>query len=165
MTTLTVLHPGAMGAAVAAEASRSGHQVLWVPADRSAATRERAGKAGLTASPSLAEALDSSEVVLSLCSPRAAEDVAVSVAGHGFTGLYVEANAVSPHRMERIAYEVRPASSILDGAAIGPPPGDQRTCVSIWRGTGSRWICSAPSSGAPASGWKRQGTRSVRHRC
>ncbi|MDN0200115.1 NAD(P)-dependent oxidoreductase [Streptomyces sp. S.PNR 29] len=128
MTTLTVLHPGAMGAAVAVQASRSGHQVLWVSADRSAATRERARKAGLTDCPSLAEALGASEVVLSLCPPHAAEDVAVSVARHGFTGLYVEANAISPQRMERIAHEVRPASSVLDGAVIGPPPGDRHTC-------------------------------------
>ncbi|WP_405864183.1 DUF1932 domain-containing protein [Streptomyces sp. NBC_00005] len=136
MTTLTVLHPGAMGAAVAAEASRSGHDVLWVPVDRSAATRERARKAGLTACPSLKEALDASEVVLSLCPPHAAEDVAVSVAGQGFTGLYVEANAISPERMERIASEVRPASSILDGAVIGPPPGDRRTCRLYLAGDG-----------------------------
>jgi 3-hydroxyisobutyrate dehydrogenase-like beta-hydroxyacid dehydrogenase len=128
VTTLTVLHPGAMGAAVATQASRSGHKVLWVPAHRSAATQERARKAGLTACPSLKEALDASEVVLSLCPPHAAEDVAVSVARHGFTGLYVEANAISPERMERIANEVRPASSVLDGAVIGPPPGDRHTC-------------------------------------
>jgi hypothetical protein len=66
--------------------------------------------------------------VLSLCPPHAAEDVAVSVAQEGFTGLYVEANAISPERMRRIANEVRPASSVLDGAVIGPPPGDQHTC-------------------------------------
>ena len=111
MTTLTVLQPGAMGASVATQATRSGHQVLWVPAHRSAATRERARKAGLTARTSLKEALAASEVVLSLCPPHAAEDVAVSVARHGFTGLYVEANAISPERMERIANDVRPAPS------------------------------------------------------
>lgn len=136
MTTLTVLHPGAMGAAVATQASRPGHHVLWVPADRSPATQARAQKAGLTACPSLAEALDASEVVLSLCPPQAAEDVAVSVARHGFTGLYVEANAISPERMERIANEVRPGSSILDGAVIGPPPGDRRTCRLYLAGDG-----------------------------
>jgi 3-hydroxyisobutyrate dehydrogenase-like beta-hydroxyacid dehydrogenase len=128
VTTLTVLHPGAMGAAVAAQASRSGHQVLWVPTHRSAATKERARKAGLIACPSLEEALDASEVVLSLCPPHAAEDVALSVARHGFDGLYVEANAISPQQMEHIANEVRPSTSMLDGAVIGPPPGDQHTC-------------------------------------
>lgn len=128
MTTLTVLHPGEMGSAVAAEATRSGHQVLWVPDGRSAATRERAHKAGLTECPSLAEALDASEVVLSLCPPHAAEDVAQSVAPHGFTGLYVEANAISPPNMSRIANEVRPAASVLDAVVIGPPPSAQHTC-------------------------------------
>jgi 3-hydroxyisobutyrate dehydrogenase-like beta-hydroxyacid dehydrogenase len=128
VATVTVLHPGAMGAAVAAQASQSGHQVFWVPVHRSSATQERACAAGLIACPSLAEALDASEVVLSICPPQAAEGIAVSVARHGFTGLYVEANAISPQNMERIANEIRPAPSVLDGAIIGPPPGQQRTC-------------------------------------
>ncbi len=44
-----------------------------------------------------------SDVVLSVCPPALAEDVAREVAGHGFGGLYVDANAIAPARAERIA--------------------------------------------------------------
>ena len=37
-----VLHPGSMGAAIAAQARRVGATVLWCPAGRSAATKQRA---------------------------------------------------------------------------------------------------------------------------
>ncbi|GGO99229.1 DUF1932 domain-containing protein [Wenjunlia tyrosinilytica] len=128
MTTLTVLHPGAMGSAVANQAVGVGHQVLWVPEHRSRATRQRAGSAGMSACAALEEALDASEAVLSICPPHAAEDVAVAVARCGFDGLYLDANAISPQRMERIAEVIRPAPVVLDGAIIGPPPTAARTC-------------------------------------
>ncbi|MFG2387822.1 DUF1932 domain-containing protein [Streptomyces lavendulae] len=127
MTTVTLLHPGAMGAAVAAQAVAAGHEVLWVPEGRSEATLRRAKGAGTTACASLGEALERSEIVLSICPPQAAEDVATTVAGHTFAGVYVDANAINPQRMRRIAEEIRPGATVLDGAIFGPPPGGQRT--------------------------------------
>ncbi|MFD3676086.1 DUF1932 domain-containing protein [Streptomyces sp. NPDC058613] len=126
MTTVTLLHPGAMGAAVAAQAVKAGHDVLWVPKGRSDATHRRAKEAGATACDSLGEALERSEIVLSICPPQAAEDVATTVAGHAFAGVYVDANAINPQRMQRIAEEIRPGATVLDGAIFGPPPGGQR---------------------------------------
>ncbi|MFD9355399.1 DUF1932 domain-containing protein [Streptomyces sp. NPDC060031] len=126
MTTVTLLHPGAMGAAVAAQAVKAGHEVLWVPKGRSDATHRRAKDAGATACVSLGEALERSEIVLSICPPQAAEDVATTVAGHAFAGVYVDANAINPQRMQRIAEEIRPGAMVLDGAIFGPPPGGQR---------------------------------------
>ncbi|MEU3203783.1 DUF1932 domain-containing protein [Streptomyces cyaneofuscatus] len=126
MTTVTVLHPGAMGSAVAAQAAAAGHEVLWVPEGRSEATRRRAEDAGATACDSLDEALARSEVVLSICPPQAAEDVATTVAGHAFTGVYIDANAINPQRVRRIAEEIRPGATVLDGAIFGPPPGGRR---------------------------------------
>ncbi|MFD6183840.1 DUF1932 domain-containing protein [Streptomyces goshikiensis] len=126
MTTVTLLHPGAMGAAVAAQAIAAGHEVLWVPEGRSDATRRRAEEAGATACDSLDEALERSEIVLSICPPQAAEDVATTVADHAFAGVYVDANAINPQRMQRIAEEIRPGATVLDGAIFGPPPGGQR---------------------------------------
>ena len=38
---LTILHPGEMGASVAAAAISSGHRVLWVSEGRSDATKQR----------------------------------------------------------------------------------------------------------------------------
>nr|WP_260860376.1 DUF1932 domain-containing protein [Streptomyces cupreus] len=121
------MHPGSMGAAVAAQAVGA-RRVLWVSGDRSRATAKRAKEADLTATASLEEALDASDAVLSICPPHAAEDVAAEVARHAFNGLYVDANAISPQRMERIASEIRPAPVVLDGAIFGPPPRAGRSC-------------------------------------
>ncbi|MFC6984845.1 NAD(P)-dependent oxidoreductase [Streptomyces cirratus] len=126
MTTVTLLHPGAMGATVAAQTVAAGHEVLWVPEGRSDATRRRAEDAGATACDSLDEALARSEIVLSICPPQAAEDVAATVAAHAFAGVYVDANAINPQRMQCIAEEIRPGAMVLDGAIFGPPPGGQR---------------------------------------
>ncbi|MFI6287661.1 DUF1932 domain-containing protein [Streptomyces sp. NPDC051018] len=125
---ITVLHPGAMGAAVAAEAVAVGHQVLWVPDGRSPATRTRAEQAGLTAAGSLQEALDASELVICVCPPQAAEDLATTVAAHDYQGIYLDANAISPQRAERIAHAIRPAPVVVDGAILGPPPTGGRSC-------------------------------------
>lgn len=86
MTTVTLMHPGAMGAAVAAQAVVAGHEVLRVPEGHSDAAHRRAKEAGATACDSLDEALARSEVALSICPPQAAEEVATAVTGHAFAG-------------------------------------------------------------------------------
>ncbi|MGQ4726890.1 DUF1932 domain-containing protein [Streptomyces sp. Ju416(a)] len=126
MTTVTVLHPGVMGAAVAAELVLGGHEMLWVPQGRSEDTLRRAMEAGATPCGSLADALSRSAVVLSVCPPQAAEVVAAAVATHGFAGVYVDVNAISPQRVRRIAEEIRPGSAVVDGAVFGQPPGEGR---------------------------------------
>ncbi|WP_331752362.1 DUF1932 domain-containing protein [Streptomyces sp. NBC_00829] len=126
MTAVTLLNPGSMGAPLAAQAVKAGHRVRWVAAGRSELTRSRAERAGLVACASLHEALASSDVVLSVCPPHAAEDVAAVVSHHRFTGIYVDANAISPQRMARIAAKMPAECTLLDGAIIGPPPSDGR---------------------------------------
>ncbi|MGW0538033.1 DUF1932 domain-containing protein [Streptomyces sp. NPDC003032] len=116
-----------MGAAVGAQATAAGHRVLWVSADRSSASRERAEQAGLVPAASLSEALSESDVVLSLCPPHAAEQVASSVASYDYREIYVEANAISPQRTQRITSNMPPECTVLDGAIIGPPPASGRT--------------------------------------
>jgi 3-hydroxyisobutyrate dehydrogenase-like beta-hydroxyacid dehydrogenase len=119
MTVVTLLHPGAMGAAVGRQAVSAGATVLWVGAGRSAATRRRAADAGLVERPDLASALADSDVVLSICPPAFAEEVASQVAGFG--GVYVEANAIAPERSRRIAASL-PGARVVDGGIIGGPP-------------------------------------------
>ncbi|MET7679776.1 DUF1932 domain-containing protein [Streptomyces sp. NPDC005423] len=124
MTTLTLLHPGAMGAKVGAQAVRGGARVLHVPADRSPASLRRAREAGLEAAGSLASALSESDLVLSLCPPHAAEEVAHEVLAHAFQGVYAEANAISPDRVHRIAAACAERGvTMVDGSVIGGPPG------------------------------------------
>jgi 3-hydroxyisobutyrate dehydrogenase-like beta-hydroxyacid dehydrogenase len=93
-----LLHPGAMGAAVGAAVDG---EVLWASDGRSEATAKRA--AAFTDAGSVADLVRSSEVILSICPPAAAEDVARDVFDAGFDGIFVEANAISPARMRRIA--------------------------------------------------------------
>lgn len=122
--TVGLLHPGLMGAAVGEQLRAGEHTVLWCSRGRSAQTRERAREAGLREVGELAELLAASDVVLSVCPPAYAPEVATAVAGIGFSGVYVDGNAVAPETMLRIA-EILAGSGIpvLDGAIIGPPPG------------------------------------------
>lgn len=118
-----LLHPGSMGAAVAAQLSAQGTTVLWCSEDRSAATRRRAIEGGLIEVPSLASLAERSQFLLSICPPAAAESVAGEVAAHDFAGVYVEANAVSPERVDRVAVAL-PGATVVDGSVIGSPPRD-----------------------------------------
>ncbi|MEU5428507.1 DUF1932 domain-containing protein [Streptomyces olivoreticuli] len=125
MTVITLLHPGSMGAAIGAQATAAGHRVLWVPNGRSQETRRRAQAAGLTAASSLRAALDASTIVVSVCPPDAADQISSDVNQLGFTGLYLDANAISPQRVCRLADGM--TAHVLDGAIIGPPPGGRKT--------------------------------------
>jgi 3-hydroxyisobutyrate dehydrogenase-like beta-hydroxyacid dehydrogenase len=106
---VAVLHPGEMGAAVAA---CLGQGVIWAPEGRSAETAERARDLAP------GEPL-SADVILSICPPHAAREVAASVAG--FRGIYVDANAISPARVRQVRALV-PEADFVDGGIIGPPP-------------------------------------------
>ncbi|MFB6865108.1 DUF1932 domain-containing protein [Streptomyces virginiae] len=120
--TVGILHPGSMGAAVAACAAANATAVLWCKAGRGAVSATRAEQFGLTPVSTLSELLDRSDIVISLCPPAAAEDLARSVAAHGFTGVYVEANAISPERASRIAELLEPTATVVDGGVAGSPP-------------------------------------------
>jgi 3-hydroxyisobutyrate dehydrogenase-like beta-hydroxyacid dehydrogenase len=125
MMIIGLLHPGAMGAAISAVLARGGHEVLWCPEGRSPSTAARADTAGLRRTESLADLLGRAEVVLSVCPPAAAESVAEQV--HGYQRVFVDANAISPPRMTRIAGMLTEAgATVVDAAVIGPPPGRGR---------------------------------------
>ncbi|CAL9676202.1 DUF1932 domain-containing protein [Streptomyces sp. enrichment culture] len=120
--TVGILHPGSMGAAVAACAATNAAATLWCETGRSTASAERAARFGLTPVATLAELLDRSDVVISLCPPAAAEDLARDVAGHRFAGVYVEANAINPERTQRIAALLDGGATVVDGGVVGSPP-------------------------------------------
>jgi 3-hydroxyisobutyrate dehydrogenase-like beta-hydroxyacid dehydrogenase len=116
-----------MGAAIGWALRECGIEVYWASAGRSEATRVRAGEAGLSDAGTVAEVLECCGVVVSVCPPHAALDVAASVAGYG--GVYVDANAVSPATVGEIADLVARGARMVDGGIIGPPPsspGDTR---------------------------------------
>jgi 3-hydroxyisobutyrate dehydrogenase-like beta-hydroxyacid dehydrogenase len=119
MSTIGLLHPGRMGAAIGALLTERGHRVLWCPDGRSPGTAERAEQAGLTPA-GLAELLAESAVVFSICPPAAAGELAEQVAGIGCAGVFVEFNAINPDRVTEIGRLLGP--SVVDGAIIGGPP-------------------------------------------
>jgi len=112
-----------MGSAIAAQLRGGGHRVLWCPVGRSAASARRAERVGVEPTADLAELLAASEVVFSICPPASADELADEVVAAGFTGVFVEANAISPHRMTAIVRRFAPTgATVVDGSIIGPPP-------------------------------------------
>jgi 3-hydroxyisobutyrate dehydrogenase-like beta-hydroxyacid dehydrogenase len=129
VTVVGLLHPGAMGAALGAQLREVGHDVVWASEGRSPETAQRAAGAGLRDAGTVEGLAGASDLVLSVCPPHAARDVAAQVAGR--VALFVDANAVSPATARNVATAIAGAGGrAIDGGLIGPPPG-QDTSVSL----------------------------------
>ena len=116
-----LLHPGEMGAAVGRCLAERGHEVLWAANGRGPQTAARAAAAGLTDERTIAGLARRADVIISVCPPHAALDVAWAV--HGFGGLYVDANAISPGTAGEVAQLITESGGrYVDGGIIGPPP-------------------------------------------
>jgi len=112
-----------MGAAVGRCLRDRGHVVLWASAGRGSATAARAAVAGLIDAGTVTEIASRCDVIVSVCPPHAALEVARKVAGAGFGGLYVDANAISPATAREVAAIVADGGAdCVDGGIIGNPP-------------------------------------------
>ena len=126
-----VIHPGMMGICVAATIQNSGHEVYWASEGRGPQSRERAEKFNLSDAGSLATLCETCSVIVSVCPPHAAEDVAEQVLAHSFEGVYLDVNAVSPQRTIRIGQLMQRAGvDFVDGGIIGFP---------VWQ-RGKTWL-------------------------
>jgi len=132
-----LLHPGEMGAAVGACVAGD---VIWASEGRSDATRDRA--AAFRDAGSVTALARAAEVILSICPPHAAVDVARSCVG--FDGIYVDANAISPQRAEEIA-GLQPR--FVDGGIVGGPPTEPGT--TLYLSGGEAEAVSALFAGSP----------------
>jgi hypothetical protein len=110
-----LLHPGEMGATIGAALQAAGHEVLWASAGRSEPTHARAR--GFTDAGTVAEVVARSEVVFSVVPPHAALELAESLPP--FSGIFVDANAVSPATAARVGSAVE---RFVDGGIVGGPP-------------------------------------------
>ena len=120
--TIGILHPGEMGISVAASALQSGHQVCYASEGRSDATLARAAEHDLHDLKTLAELCKTCSIIISVCPPHAAVDVAQQVIDRGFKGLYLDANAISPHKSQRVGEMLTSADiRYVDGGIIGGP--------------------------------------------
>ena len=111
-----------MGAAVGATLVARGERILWASAGRSEATRARAEAARLDDVGEVDELCRRCDVLISVCPPHAAQDVARRV--EGFAGIYLDANAVSPETARRISASL---PRFVDGGIVGPPPREAGT--------------------------------------
>jgi 3-hydroxyisobutyrate dehydrogenase-like beta-hydroxyacid dehydrogenase len=102
-----------------------GVEVLSYDKDRGEVSRKRGENAGVTSMPSMAELVCSSELIVSIVVPsaaqRVAENVAKAVQEAGRKGLlFLDANAISPMTADSIAKVLTPAGvSFVDGCIIG----------------------------------------------
>ena len=117
-----IIHPGAMGISVAVSAKDSGYDVLWASQGRSEATCQRAKEYNLADVETLSSLCEKSDIILSVCPPHASEEVAEQVIANKFQGLFVDANAISPQKAQRIEAKMKQANiAFVDGGIIGGP--------------------------------------------
>lgn len=137
-----LLHPGDMGISVGASIKKSGRNVYWVSEGRSQKTKDRAASQDLKDAGTLQQLCDTCSVIFSVCPPHAAEDVAAQVVSCGFSGLYVDANAISPQRSIRIGKTMGEAGiAYVDGGIVGGP---------AWR-PGTTWLHLSGEEAAAAA--------------
>jgi 3-hydroxyisobutyrate dehydrogenase-like beta-hydroxyacid dehydrogenase len=111
-----------MGASVGRVLQGNGHEVLWASEGRSDATRERAQT--FRDAGTIDALAEQAELILSICPPHAALDVARAL--RGFDGVYVDANAISPmHAREIAAMHPR----FVDAGIVGGPPDEPGTTL------------------------------------
>ena len=133
---------------VAVSAKNSGNEVFWVSESRSAATRDRASQAGLHDAGTLAKLCELCPVIVSVCPPEFAEEIAEQVALQSYQGIYVDANAISPDRTRRIAQRLEAQSTrFVDGGIIGPPAVTRNRTWLYLSGEGAAEIASCFSAG------------------
>lgn len=126
--TIGLLHPGEMGSAVGAAAKSAGIRVVWASEGRSPASGNRAALSGLEDVATLDNLVAASDVILSICPPDAAVDLARAVAALRYRGVYVDANATSPATARSIAAVIEAAGGeFVDGGIVGPPPAKHNT--------------------------------------
>ena len=125
-----ILHPGKMGVSIGANTLESGHETYWVSEGRSGDSRERAEKANLIELKSVKEMTETCDVILSVCPPEFASDVASEVLKYSYKGIYADLNAISPQRTKTIATMMEENGvSFVDGGVIGGPAWEPGTIL------------------------------------
>jgi 3-hydroxyisobutyrate dehydrogenase-like beta-hydroxyacid dehydrogenase len=111
-----------MGISIAASMQNSGCSVHWASAGRSQHSRQRAEKFDLIDAGTLSVLAAECELLVSVCPPEFAEDLSQQVIETGYSGLYLDANAIAPQRATRMADAMQSAGiSFVDGSIVGGP--------------------------------------------
>lgn len=123
-----ILHPGEMGASVAAAAREAGAKVSWASAGRSDVSHRRAVESGLEDKTNLAELTSSSDMIIAVCPPEAATAMAETVAGTAREVAAIVENA---------------GAQFVDGGIIGPPAHREGTTRLYLSGAEASTVASA----------------------
>lgn len=117
-----IINPGAMGISVAATMQQSGFAVHWASAGRSIQSVQRAQAHDLIDVQTMANLCATCDALISVCPPHTAVSVAEQVIATGFSGIYLDANAIAPQKAIRIATMMTATGiTFVDGGIIGGP--------------------------------------------
>ena len=143
-----ILHPGEMGISVAASAQNNDNTVFWASEGRSSQTQARAQRHSLNDAHSLEKLCQTCSILISVCPPHAAEAVAQQVLANSFSGLYVDANAISPQRAVRIGDAMAERGvAFVDGGIIGGPAWEPNTTWLYLSGREAERVANCFSAG------------------
>jgi 3-hydroxyisobutyrate dehydrogenase-like beta-hydroxyacid dehydrogenase len=150
------LHPGEMGISLAASTKNTGHIPYWVSEGRSQATQDRATKFNLTDAKTLEALCEICPIIVSVCPPHTAEDVAGNVVNASFGGIYLDANAISPQRTLKIGQMMEDEGiKFVDGGIIGMPAWESGKTWLYLSGKEGEYL-AACFEGLKAGHWKRK---------
>lgn len=127
MAAIGILGMGTMGAAVGTALKTSGHRVLTDLCGRSDLSVQRAIGRGIEIAGSLNQLMTEVDFLFSIVPPDQAlplaETLAAESAGISERPVFVDANAVAPQTVQRIARACENADlPFLDGGIVGGPP-------------------------------------------
>src|SRR5207245_7337318 len=121
-TAVGILHPGEMGSSVAAAARAGGSRVVWASAGRGEATRKRAEADGLEDVGTLVRLARESEIILSVCPPASAPDVAREGAATRVGGTVVDGIAIAAATTRAVGEIITAGGArVGDGGIVCPP--------------------------------------------
>ena len=144
-----VLHPGAMGVAIAQSALDSGCDVFWASHGRGPATHQRATRAGLIDLGTVERLCDTCAVILSVCPPEFAPDVVAQIAATGFAGIVADLNAVAPQRKAVFAKTMNERGiRFADGGIIGLPTRTRGETTLFLSGDAAHDVAACLANGA-----------------
>lgn len=123
-TTVGILFPGEMGAALGRALAAKGLRVVSTANGRSGATAAGARQAGMELLECLDDVVRAAEIVISLVSPAAAVEVAQQYAERASLApadvIYVDANSIAPATIARVAATLAASGiEVVDAAIYG----------------------------------------------
>lgn len=150
-TTVAIIAQGAMGAGTAQRLTSNGVDVVTWLEGRSAASRARAEKAGMRGV-DLA-GIAAADYVLSIVPPsdalKLAEQLAPALTAATTKPLYIDCNAISSAKVEKVAAVIATTGCpFSDGGIIGPPPRpDTKNTVYFFCGVGADRVAPLAKGG------------------